>query len=208
MTTHEKKALTETVPVAEKPFNLAKSIGNVLWGAKFPKWLWPVLGGTVAAPFLGHYLREKREKQENAIKRLYLQQRFLQKPNQFLYESPPPMREAENAVGEVLDKKAQVTQQKGGMPGGTPGTGGPPTPPSLSASYKLPSSYPPVPKLLPAPLVRVDAGLNILRESLQEAKLRAGKKRTQKLGLDNPVDRDDQSLGAIIRQRNERRGTR
>ena len=205
---HEKKAFPESAPVAEKSFNLAKSIGSLFWGAKYPKWLWPVLGGTVAAPFFGHYLKEKREKQENAIKRLYLQQRFSQKPNQFLYESPPSMREAEIAVGEALDKKAQVTQQKGGMPGGTPGTGGPPAPPPLLAGYKRPDSYPPMPELLPAPLARADAGLNILRESLQEAKLRAGKKRTQKLGLDNPVDRDEQSLGAIVKQRNERRGIR
>lgn len=201
---HEKEAFAEKIlPVADKAIQALKP---VFWGNWTPKWLWPAFGSAVAAPFIGHHLREKREEKEALIKRLHMQQRLRTMQAMFPFDEPPRMREAENAVGEALGKKAQMDPAAGGMPGGTPGAGGPPMPPSMLAGYKPPGSYPPAPEPMPSPPARVEKGLDIIRKSLRDAKMRAGKKRARSLGLDNPADRDESSLGDIVQRRRERMG--
>lgn len=207
MNIHEKTALAEKlVPALGAAVQVARPVGSFLWGSLTPKWMWPVFAGVTAAPFLGHALKERRERKENYIKRLYMQRRLgeLQAQAGF-FGASPLMREAESAVGEALGKTAQMDPSMGGMPGGTPGAGGPPMPPPLLAGYKPPSAYPPLPTPMALPPERLESGLNLLRKSLRDAKLRAGKKRTRSLGLDNAADWDDsdRSLDSVVKRRRE-----
>lgn len=204
MNIYEKKALAEKIIPASK--SVIQAVKPFLLGSLVPKWMWPAFGGVVAAPFLGHYLKERREKKEEAIKRMHTQFRLNEIQAMLPFDAPPLMREAENAVGAALGKRAQMDPAAGGMPGGTPGAGGPPMPPPMLAGYKPAGTYPPMPGPLPVPPARADKGLDFMRKSLREAKSRAGKKRAFKLGVDDPADREDQSLGTIVQRRKERTG--
>ena len=165
MNMHEKKALAAKIlPVAGKAVQVARPLGSFLWGSLVPKWMWPVFGGVAVAPFIGHHLKEEREKREEYIKRLHMQRRLSEMQAMFPFDAPPRMREAEDAVVEALGKKAQMDPQAGGMPGGTPGAGGPPMPPPMLAGYKPPGAYPPAPKPLPLPNpVPIPLGIAILK---------------------------------------------
>jgi len=178
---------------------------SFIWG-DVPKWMYPVSAGLVAAPFLGHHLRKKRKFKEEYIKRLHMQRRLSEmygvRPD-FAMDSPF-MREAEQAIGTKLKKTAQGPMPPGGMPGGTPGAGGPPMPPPPLAGFK--QQHPPPPEPLPAPPARVEQNLDRMRQHLRNAKARAGQRRKQRPGLENKVDRDEKSLTGIMKTRRNRVG--